>query len=54
MQLDKQMKGYTISKETDFNEVCPEQKIKTIKSASFLQNINIDTSNLNQADIEML
>jgi len=51
---EKQMKGYTISKETDFNEVCPDLKIATLKSIAFLQSIKIDTSSMNKSDMDML
>jgi len=49
-----QMKAYSISEDTDLDDVCPDTKVAALKSIAFLQNINIDTSKLNKAQLDML
>lgn len=49
-----QMKGYTLSRETDLENICPVSKMKLLKQVSFLQNININTDKMNKNEIEMI
>jgi len=70
VSLDKQMKGYTISKDLDTNSECPLQRLENLSKVAFLQNknqvknkikstnknknINIDTTQMDFEDQKVL